>query len=421
MRVAASESPERGVVLLPSLPGNAVVSVRLVRFRRPLLLLADLRASRRVPLGVLISVVTAAAALSVVGAFDRALGLPLLFPAFVGIVFVSAEVAGTSYGILTMAIFGAGYVFFFLEPRRSFGLENPEVVFVLVAYAIAGFVVASIGGAVRKAYARVREEHRAVTTMHEQREDLLKTLTHDIRTPLGVIKMNAALLARDPADPAVVLRRGRAIERSAASVAGMLRDLVDTVHLESGQLGLERRAVDLASFAVELKSRLEEALPVERVDLAIATGLPAAYVDPQRFERILVNLVSNALKYAPPPTRVVLGAAAQERDVVVSVADRGPGISARDLPHIFEKYYRASGARKREGLGIGLYSTRLLVQAHGGRIWVDSALGKGTTFHVALPIAPSEKRASEESTLGQRLRIAPPPGPIEGAHEPPRR
>ena len=75
----------------------------------------------------------------------------------------------------------------------------------------------------------------------------------------------------------------------------------------------------------------------------------------------------------------------QGRDIVVSVEDGGPGISQQDLPHIFEKYFRASGTRKKEGLGIGLYGARLLVQAHGGRIWADSALGEGTTSHVALP------------------------------------
>jgi signal transduction histidine kinase len=156
----------------------------------------------------------------------------------------------------------------------------------------------------------------------------------------------------------------------------------------------------------ELRTRLEGTLPIDRVTLTVPAGLPAASVDPRRFERILVNLLSNALKYAPAPAPVMLGAALQGDNIVVSVADGGPGISPQDLPHIFGKYFRASATRSKEGLGIGLYGTRLLVQAHGGRIWVDSALGKGTTFHVALPTAQSADRQDVAGgSLGVRTDV----------------
>jgi signal transduction histidine kinase len=187
----------------------------------------------------------------------------------------------------------------------------------------------------------------------------------------------------------------------------MLGDLIDMAHLESGYLTLDRKPVDLALFADELKTRLEGTLPIERVTWAVPAGLPAASVDARRFERILVNLLSNALKYAPAPAPVVLGAAVQGDEVVVSVADGGPGISQEDLPNLFEKYFRASATRAKEGLGIGLYGTRLLVHAHGGRIWVGSALGKGTTFYVALPTAQSEDRQDVASgSLGVRAEAS---------------
>ena len=409
MHAPRRSKPGRGalVVAVPQLCDYSHV----VLVRRPLLLLDDSRAFVRVPLRLLISVVAATAALWVVGVLKPVLGFPVLSPAFLGIVFVSAEVAGFPYGIATMAVFGTGYAFFYQEPRGALGLGDPHALAVLVAYTVAGFLFASIGGALRNAYAALREEHRAVTTIHEQREDLLKALTHDVRTPLNVITMNAAMLTRDAEDPAI-LRRAQAIKKSAALVADMLGDLVDTAHLESGHLTLERKPVDLGSFVVELKTHLEGALPLDRVDFAMPEGLPAVFVDPHGFERIVVNLLSNALKYAPSPTRVVLGATVQDgNSAVISVADCGPGISQRDLPHIFEKYYRASGTRKKEGLGIGLYGTRLLVQAHGGRIWVDSALDKGTTFYVALPTAPSEVVAASASLGAWRSagggRIAP--------------
>jgi signal transduction histidine kinase len=300
-----------------------------------------------------------------------------------------------------MALFAVGYAYLYQEPRGAFAWASPRMFVMLVAYGATGFAVACIGGALRKAYARVREEHREVISIQEQREDLLRALAHDVRSPLGVITMNAAMLARDSAGSDAVRRRARAIEKGAASVLGMLNDLVDTARLESGHFPLDRRPVDLARFAVELKAHLDGTLPLDRLEVAIPDGLPAAHVDPQRFERILVNLLSNAVKYSPPPSPIVLGAAVRERDLVVSVADSGPGISQQDLPRIFQKYFRAKGAQKRDGLGIGLYSTRLLVQAHGGRIWVESTPGKGTTFYVALPLAPPvEGRAEAGSSEG---------------------
>jgi signal transduction histidine kinase len=370
--------------------------------------LDDPRAAVRVPLRIVLSLLAAALALWIVGALEPIIGIPVLFPSFVGIVFLSAKVAGTSYGLVTMALFAVGFAYFFQGPRGAFAWESPRTLVLLAAYGATGYVVARIGGALREAYARVRDEHRAAVTIHEQREDLLRALAHDVRSPLGVLTMNAALLTRDAEDAAAVRRRAGAIEKSAASVAGMLGDLVDTARLESGHLALDRRPLDLARFVVELKAHLEETLPLDRVALAVPEGLPPADVDPRRLERILENLLSNALKYAPSPTPVVLGAFGQGDEVVVSVADRGPGISGQDLPHIFEKYYRASGVRKKEGLGIGLYGTRLLVQAHGGRIWVESAPGQGATFFVALPAAAP----SEQPTRAARAPLAGEPWPL---------
>jgi two-component system phosphate regulon sensor histidine kinase PhoR len=109
--------------------------------------------------------------------------------------------------------------------------------------------------------------------------------------------------------------------------------------------------------------------------------------DPSRLERILTNLISNALKYSPPEAEVVVRAERVDSCLQVSVVDRGIGIAPEDLPHLFERFYRTRGSRKAEGLGLGLYITRMLVEAHGGRIWAESELGKGSTFSFTLPLA----------------------------------
>ncbi len=128
-------------------------------------------------------------------------------------------------------------------------------------------------------------------------------------------------------------------------------------------------------------------MEVERIRVEIPADLPPVDADPNRLERILLNLFINSLKYGKPGTEVVVRARRTGREMEISVIDRGVGIAPEDLPHVFERFFRARGARKTEGLGMGLYITRLLIEAHGARIWAESEPGKGSTFSFTLPLA----------------------------------
>jgi signal transduction histidine kinase len=227
----------------------------------------------------------------------------------------------------------------------------------------------------------------------ERREDLLRTLSHDLRTPLTAIHGHAQMLQRIVDRAAVGDRATQsaiAVITGARQMNAMIQDLVDSARLDSGQVTLAKEAVDLQSFAPEMKDRLAGAIDVARVRIAVPEGLPPVWADPARLERILTNLLSNALKYSPPETEVELAAERTGADVTVSVIDHGIGIAGEDLPHLFERYYRATGARKSEGLGLGLFVTKMLVEALGGRLWVESTLGDGAGFHFTLPVAPAE-------------------------------
>jgi len=167
----------------------------------------------------------------------------------------------------------------------------------------------------------------------------------------------------------------------------MILDLVDSARLEANQLRMEPASVDLRSFVLDLQGRLAGALAMDRVRVQIPEGLPQVSADPNRLERILTNLLSNALKYSEPETEVFVGAERQDGMVRVWVSDSGVGIAEEDIPQLFQRFYRAKSGRKAEGLGLGLYITRMLVEAHGGKIWVESDLGKGSTFSFTLPLA----------------------------------
>jgi len=231
-----------------------------------------------------------------------------------------------------------------------------------------------------------------ITTQHqlqEQRDDILRSVSHDLRNPLSAILGQAQVLKRR-------LEQGRCGERevqgadaivtSAQRMNTMIQDLVDVARVESGQLALDRRPVDLPAFVSELKRRLAPSMETGRIQVEPAPGIPPASADPGRLERILSNLLSNALKYSEPGSEVTVRFIGREGEIITSITDYGKGIPPEDLPHLFQRYFRTGAAKEvREGLGLGLYITRRLVEAHGGRIWVESEVGKGSTFSFSLP------------------------------------
>ncbi|MHB1415612.1 MAG: sensor histidine kinase, partial [Chloroflexota bacterium] len=141
--------------------------------------------------------------------------------------------------------------------------------------------------------------------------------------------------------------------------------------------------------ALDLAQRMSAAEGAERIVVEAPEGLPPVLADEDLVERIMENLLSNAVKYSPPDTQVTVRLAARDGEVVTSVEDHGFGIPVEELPHIFERYRRADEARqsRREGLGLGLYIVKGLVEVHGGRIWVESKAGRGSTFTFTLPVA----------------------------------
>ncbi len=229
-----------------------------------------------------------------------------------------------------------------------------------------------------------------ITPIHElqeQREDFIHMVSHDLRNPLTIIQAQAQIIQRH-ADRLDTVRRGAdAIFVSSRRINSMIQDLVDSTRLQTGQLDLARQSVHLTGFVTELLGRAKGIIDIGRVRVEIPTELPPVSADPERLERVMMNLLTNAVKYSSPETPVLIRAERSDRNLVVSVSDSGIGIPSEDLPHIFERFYRVRSASRAEGLGLGLYITKMLVEAHGGRIWVDSEIGKGSTFYLTLPLS----------------------------------
>jgi signal transduction histidine kinase len=237
---------------------------------------------------------------------------------------------------------------------------------------------------------------RRLERMREQREDFLRAVSHDLRNPLQVVLLQAERITRAAGDAPALGKPVAAIRFAGRRMERMLRDLTDAARLEVGELQLAREPVDLRSFLDHLLEVEQGVLDSSRVKNLVDPGLPPLDVDPDRLDRILVNLLGNALKYSDGEVRVE--AERLPGAVRVTVADRGVGIPPQDLPRLFERYYR--GLRHEgEGLGLGLFIVKGLVEAHGGAIEVESVPGEGSTFALRLPVAQgtAPPRAAQQS------------------------
>jgi PAS domain S-box-containing protein len=233
----------------------------------------------------------------------------------------------------------------------------------------------------------------ALRDLQQRQEDLLHIVSHDLRTPLAVIHGHMELLEealRGRGIDGELTMSTSTIDRNVQRMNTMIQDLVEMARLEGRQFALSLEEVALQCYVPDLLARVRDILPVQRVALDIPIDLPPVRADYSRLERILLNLLTNAFKYSTPETPVHIQASRHDTEIIITVTDHGRGIVPKDVPHLFERFYRAGSERQAEGIGLGLYITKLLVESHGGRIWVESEVGEGSTFSFTLPLVTPE-------------------------------
>jgi signal transduction histidine kinase len=235
--------------------------------------------------------------------------------------------------------------------------------------------------------ARLFGEARAAT---EARQHTLAVVAHDLRNPLTAIRMDAEMLVSmlgpklDPF-PKESLDRIYAIT---GRMDGLIQDLLEVSRMERGTLALEAVPRDAATMLAEAAHTLRPLASAHglRLEVRAEDGLPPVVADGARLVQVVSNLVGNAVKFTPEGGVVTLSAARGEGEVRFAVADTGEGIPPEQVPHIFGAFWQARHADRR-GLGLGLSIARGLVEAHGGRIWVESEPGSGARFVFTLPVA----------------------------------
>jgi signal transduction histidine kinase len=222
---------------------------------------------------------------------------------------------------------------------------------------------------------------------HENQLQFLSAVAHDLRNPLVPLKLSAQVLTSDRLSvPAKVSDLMSVIERQVHRLDRMIGDLLDRSRIEGGQLELRVIEYDARSIAQEAFNLFSTASTSHTLVLHIPESKVPVYCDPFRIEQVLNNLISNAIKYSPAGGNIELNVEQHLDDVLFQVSDRGMGIPDEELPHIFEPFRRVKTVKGDiPGVGLGLSVVRRIVQAHSGRIEVESQLGKGTTFRVHLP------------------------------------
>ncbi len=234
---------------------------------------------------------------------------------------------------------------------------------------------------------RVLEELRVgLARSEEVRRRMLADIAHELRNPLAIIraKVEAMLDGIQPADEENLVR----LNERLLHLSGLVDELQDIALAEANELPLDRAPIDLEEFlrGVAADARTLSAGEEKEFRLEIPAELPRAYADRRRLHQIVWNLITNALRHTGPGDAITLHAEPRDGEVLIQVIDTGEGMPAETVAHVFDRFYKGRGSK---GLGLGLAITKALVEAHGGRIWVESAPGEGTRFSFTIPIFPT--------------------------------
>ncbi|MDB4917496.1 MAG: multi-component transcriptional regulator, winged helix family [Gemmatimonadetes bacterium] len=240
--------------------------------------------------------------------------------------------------------------------------------------------------------ARVRAEkllHQAI----KARDDMMGIVSHDLRNPANAVRMLARSIIEGEETPplsADVLERVSVIRMAAEQIDALIQDLLDITRLEAGRLSVDRRAVDVSSLvyrSVEAMRPLAKSSGV-RLTAELPEDVVRAMADADRLQQLLSNIIGNAIKFTSASGSVALKLRTTDADVLFEIADTGEGIDAAQLPHVFERFFQAGTSNHqgaRNGAGLGLPIAHGIVEAHGGRIWIESSPGNGTTVRFTLP------------------------------------
>jgi K+-sensing histidine kinase KdpD len=238
---------------------------------------------------------------------------------------------------------------------------------------------------------RSKAEIESLSHSEQFKTELLSTVSHELRTPLTAIKGFATTLLR----PNVKLRKEEQrdflqnIDQETDRLTHLISNLLDMSRLEAGALSLEKDSYQVSEIVESVRNRLDAITEHHKLRVEIPAGVPPVFADKTRIGQVLTNLIDNAAKYSKKGSQITVGAESSDNIVVINVTDRGEGIPYELLDKVFERFYQREAvvAGRRDGIGLGLSICRAIVEAHDGKIWVESKVGNGSKFSFSLPVS----------------------------------
>lgn len=246
-------------------------------------------------------------------------------------------------------------------------------------------VFGAFGAVLGNRHEQLRRAHAQIDRLHDE---FYSIAAHDLRSPLSTLLLQLELLRSDVREGSVSVRAETLdrLEHAGRRLSHMVSDLLDATRIEASRLRLDLTPTVLPDAVAALVDGLRLTVGNHALDLAVEGSPPPVMVDPTRFDQIVSNLVENAAKYSPDGTPIRIVIRPERQGVTLRVIDCGCGIAADAIPKLFERYFQTDEAQKQKsGLGLGLFITKGLVEAHGGTITVESKVNRGSTFSVWLP------------------------------------
>jgi signal transduction histidine kinase len=304
------------------------------------------------------------------------------FPA----VFLGSLVGGLGPGVLGTVLAVAFAWFFFLPEFNSFVVNSSVHVFGLVIFSSTGLLFSFISQKSRDAYFQARRSVQA-------RDELIAMVSHDLKNPLMAVDLKVEVLNRiaktSPIDYDSLIEHSKPIRESIANMRKLVDVLLDIAKIEGGQFAVEKKEVALLTLVSDLKTLMEPIATKKGVilDTTNVDFRCRALCDRDRLLEVLTNIVGNAIRFTPKDGKIDVSVKSTNHFLEFRVKDNGPGIPEAEIPFVFDRFWQGRKTSN-DGTGLGLSIAKGIVEAHGGKIWVRSSVGKGTTFYFTIPQYP---------------------------------
>jgi PAS domain S-box-containing protein len=252
-----------------------------------------------------------------------------------------------------------------------------------------------------------KEAEKKLQEIDQMKQEFLSNVSHELRTPLQSISgFTKLIMTGKVPDPATQQEFFQIIDRETMHLGNLINGLLDMSRLESGRFKIYKKLApvyDIFADSIKMFHSLAREKNITLTE-SILPNLPEMEVDSERLGQVVINLVGNAIKFSDPGGSIQVKTSVRNKELFFQVVDNGIGIKDEAMKHLFERFYRVEGETVKGGTGLGLYISKQIIEAHGGKIWAESTFGKGSTFSFTLPLASEGEKQNGEENFDNRGR-----------------